>query len=137
MTLILPSTSPSVRGGYLYDTKADINDDHVYRIIQVDEDRYSGAYSGCAYTAWPGIRPDDIDAGDMECHDFWAANSEALHGRGNSPQAAFRDLTEKIAVGPFWDWDVTLSVVMLEGSYGDKVGAFVFPSKEFDEWLAV
>jgi hypothetical protein len=73
-----------------YEPNADIQN----YLIEVDEDRYSGAYSGAGYTAWLGFRPDDIDAGDSTCEEFWE-NNRVVHGRGDSPQAAYLDLVSK------------------------------------------
>jgi hypothetical protein len=61
--------------------------------IFVDSDRYGGAYSGGAFTAWIGNPPEAIDAGDGTCAEFWATIPDDLHrGVGVSVEAAILDL---------------------------------------------
>lgn len=75
------------------------------RFVFIDRDRYSGAYSGASWTAWIGEPPDEIDAGDPTCEEFWEQAPDAipLHGRGDDPQEALRDLMGKteLSIGGF------------------------------------
>lgn len=73
----------------------EINEELKYRQVDIDNDRYSGAYSGASYTAWLGTRPNDIDAGDIDCEQFWRKHRNEFHGRGSTPQAALEDLLSK------------------------------------------
>lgn len=61
-------------------------------------DRYSGAYSGAEWLAFPvdwWNIPDELEGGDAECMMFWDAY-DGVVGKGVSPQAAFEDLVEKM-----------------------------------------
>lgn len=80
-----------------YDPNLDIAD----VLIEIEEDRYRGSYSGATFTAWHGFRPDDIDAGDATCEEFWGQNRGVTHGRGSTPQEAYRDLIEKCDFSSF------------------------------------
>ena len=104
------------------------NTDIIHRLIEIDDDRYGGCYSGAPYTAWPGVRPDDIDAGDGTCEDFWKEHANALHGRGATPQAAFRDLIEKI--GDQWWAEGAVQFVSVGGT------PYLYDSDAFRAWLA-
>lgn len=104
------------------------------RLVMIDNDRYGGAYSGAAFTAWPGVRPSDIDAGDGTCEEFWRAfdNKEFwqnICGRGDTPQAALKDL-RKIWEAAGWEFDDVCRIVDVCG--GD---VFIFNSHEFERWL--
>lgn len=121
--------------GWRHDDTVAGHEDAVWHIIQIDYDRYSGAYSGAPFTAWPGIRPSDLDDGDIECMTFWEQNANTLHGKGYSAQEAFRNLVEKIESGGLWDVDVTLKVVMLESCL-EPCRAFLYDSEEFRQWIA-
>ena len=62
-------------------------------------DRYGGVYSGGAYTAWNMSAwdvPDEIASGDLICGAFWDENEEPV-GRGDTPEAAVRDLERRLA----------------------------------------
>ena len=66
-------------------------------LVEIDQDRYRGCYSGHSYTAWRGVRPEDIDGGDPDCQTFWEEEAPKLtYGGGETPQEAFRDLIEKL-----------------------------------------
>jgi hypothetical protein len=65
-----------------------------HHLIEIVEDRYDGAYSRAGYTAWLGFRPDAIDDGDATCESFWRTNPTC--GRGDTPQAAYRDLASRL-----------------------------------------
>ena len=73
----------------------DPNRNHQINAIIIDEDRYGGCYSGHKFTAWFKAAPDDIDAGDVMCNEFWATNDVAFGG-GDAPDEAVADLLEKI-----------------------------------------
>lgn len=76
-------------------TTDDPNHNHQLKPIFIDEDRYSGAYSGHCFTAWFGAVPDDIDAGDTGCQTFWR-NNDIVFGGGDTSDKAVADLLEKI-----------------------------------------
>lgn len=105
----------------------DINPDGVFRQVDIDDDRYGGCYSGSAFTAWPGVRPHDIDAGDSTCEEFWNLHRDALHGEGSTPQSAFLDLTAKIDAANLWD-SFAIKVVF------DGDSAMLTGSPEFAAW---
>lgn len=93
----------------------DINPDVVYWLVSIDDDRYGGCYSGHRFTAWPGLRPDDIDAGDGTCEDFWKKHgATALYGGGTTAKEALHDLLKKIS----WDTD---SIRCIHGVAGQEV----------------
>lgn len=58
------------------------------------EDRYGGAYSGAAWTAWP-MYPEEIpegpDDGDPECWTFWQEYKGTV-GKGKTPDEAYTSL---------------------------------------------
>lgn len=128
--------------GWLIDEKSvEPHEDHVYHLIEIEDDRYSGTYSGHGFTAWPGIRPTDIDGGDTECMEFWDQwRDKALYGGGNTAQEAFRDLIQKMETlginiiehdDPEWS---NLRVVMLHGCV-TRTKAMLYDSDEFRTWL--
>lgn len=125
--------------GWSYDN-AEIHEDALYSIIQIDRDRYGGCYSGAAaFTAWPGVRPSDIDAGDIDCQRFWEKNGNALHGAGNSEQEAFHDLQAKIEAD-YWETDQLRAVFIIDEigliSSGAVRKSVLLPgSPEFATWL--
>ena len=62
-------------------------------------DRYGGAYSGGAYTAWNCYYdeiPSGPDSDDVSCADFWAANAIPV-GFGDTPNDAVIDLERRLA----------------------------------------
>jgi len=63
--------------------------------ISVDDDRYSGVYSGALFTAWVGDVPEDVSGGDGLCEEFWDENT-ILCGKGDSAVLAVQDLLQKI-----------------------------------------
>ena len=85
---------------------------HTYRIypLTIIIDRYSGTYSGGAFTVWnlyPETVPDAIYSDDCTCDEFWyeigddekSYNYRKYHNRygvGNTIQAAIDDLYKKL-----------------------------------------
>lgn len=68
--------------------------------------RYGGCYEGGTWLAFPGdpdAIPEGWDGGDLECAEFFARHREAPIGRGNTPDAAHRDLVERIRRTPKQD----------------------------------
>lgn len=61
--------------------------------ISLINDRYSGRYSGAKWTAWIGEEPEEINADDVTCSNYWY-NKENIppHGEGESPGGALEDL---------------------------------------------
>jgi len=127
--------------GWLFNDTIEPHEDHVYHIVQIEDDRYSGCYSGAGFTAWPGIRPDELDAGDTECMTFWDDwKDKALYGAGSTAQEAFRDLIQKMETltiniierdEPEWS---NLLVVTLHSCIQRTV-AMLYNSDEFRTWL--
>ena len=68
--------------------------------LTIVEDRYTGVYSGGIYTAWhlaPYERPEEIDADDVTCYDFWINKSKGyLVGVGDTIKEAIEDLKKKL-----------------------------------------
>lgn len=65
--------------------------------LTIIADRYSGVYSGGAYTAWPGDEedvPDEVSMDDVTCaHEWGVIKSERQHvGIGCTPSVALVDL---------------------------------------------
>lgn len=89
---------------------------HVQNIIFIDEDRYTGAYSGHRYTAWVGNIPDDASGGDSTCAEFWDTN-KVIFGGGSTPDEAVADLFRKLWVpdGPYENYCPTL--ILYTGIY--------------------
>lgn len=112
-----------------------INEELMGQLVVIDDDRYSGAYSGAAYTAWRGGKPDDIDAGDVTCEEFWRKYGTVMHGRGDTPQAAFLDLKTKFEATGYLFMEPLLFVLAPDLTYGSE-RAFLAQSDEFKEWLA-
>lgn len=73
------------------------------RYIEIDEDRYSGIYSGAAFTAWDGEQPSEIDAGDPTCEKFWETNKRVC-GKGPTAQSAAADLLTKLGDDAWFGW---------------------------------
>jgi hypothetical protein len=67
--------------------------------LTIVADRYSGAYSGGEYVAFP-LDFDEIDpavnADDVACATFWTEEQTQAVGLGESPEAAFHDLKVKM-----------------------------------------
>lgn len=82
----------------MHDIKRDI---FIYPLTIVS-DRYSGVYSGSAWTAWnrdPDCVPEEISGGDGECLEYWRSEYNPKYdivGFGNTPDAAILDLHSKI-----------------------------------------
>ena len=136
--IVVPATN-AIDGsrGWLYNDRVSIHEDILYRIIDIDRDRYGGCYSGGTYTAWPGIRPSDLDAGDIDCEHFWRDHGkEALHGAGDTAQAALIDLLVQIESGNFWSTE-NLAAVIVNDPYGasEPVRAFSIDSPAFANWI--
>lgn len=127
--IVVPTTGPGGIAGWLWDTRVEPHEMSLYRSIDIDEDRYGGAYSGAEFTAWPGTRPSDLDAGDETCEAFWRDHSNALHGRGDTAQAAYLDLMNKMSAEPYcWMVDGFL-VVFVDHA------ALLIGSPNFTTWL--
>lgn len=65
-------------------------------------DRYSSAYSGgkwLAFNLHNWNLPSEIYSSDVPCLEFWHgdASKEYPIGRGDSPEEAYKDLTDKLA----------------------------------------
>lgn len=72
-------------------------EDEIYPLTIVS-DRYSGVYSGGAYTAWnmdADEIPADINGGDIECDKFWEEN-RLVCGKGSTVSEAVLDLYLKL-----------------------------------------
>lgn len=63
--------------------------------ITIIADRYNGSYSKGKFTAW-NLReaPVEVEDGDIECMNFWD-DYKGLVGKGETPNEALEDLTEK------------------------------------------
>lgn len=62
-------------------------------MYSINLDRYSGVYSGARFTAWEGMPPEEIDADDGTCEDFWRSNPLRLKcGKGETAVEALADL---------------------------------------------
>lgn len=65
----------------------------------ITSDRYSGAYSGGCWLAWPVDAcyvPSGADDGNyLECDDFWRTWTKPV-GKGDTPQAAYDDLARQL-----------------------------------------
>lgn len=73
----------------------------------VVEDRYGGVYSGGAWLAfqpddWPGLDSDAFGP-DPECANWWAAQEEAVIGRGGTPDQAVADLDRRLVLRAYRD----------------------------------
>lgn len=79
----------------------DFMEDEIYPLTIV-KDRYSGAYSGCEYTAWNlGFYeiPIDIELSDVRCMEFWENEEnkqEYIVGKGRTASEALADLYVKL-----------------------------------------
>jgi len=127
--------------GWLMCDRVEPHEDRVYYVVEIDEDRYSGCYSLHGCTAWPGVRPNDIDDGDIECMNFWDQwRDKLLYGGGATPQQAFQDLIQKATtLGiPLVDHDdeswSNLKVVLLH-AVCRPVKAMLYGSQDFKAWL--
>lgn len=71
---------------------------HMYPCTII-KDRYTGAYSGGEWTCWPKYIeeiPDEIEAGDIPCMEFWKSYDTSKVGIGDSPNDAVKDLRIKL-----------------------------------------
>lgn len=67
--------------------------------VTIISDRYNGCYSDAAWLAFPLEReevPEDVCGEDMEEMTFWDYYT-GLVGKGATPDAAYKDLVEKVA----------------------------------------
>ncbi len=66
--------------------------------VTIVSDRYGGTYSGGNYTAW-NLHicnvPEEIDADDVTCSNFWFDN-DIIVGKGTTSQNAYDDLNSKL-----------------------------------------
>lgn len=106
-------------------TTDDPNHNHRINPIIIDEDRYGGSYSGHGFTAWFGAVPDDIDAGDSECHGFWITNN-IVFGGGNTPDEAVADLLKKILEDHKYDPTPYPQVIYNTSEYTDFDQSTIF-----------
>jgi hypothetical protein len=68
--------------------------------LTIVADRYTGAYSGGKFVAYPvefDEIPPDVDGDDVDCATFWGEEHPWPVGRGETPEEAFQDLKEKMA----------------------------------------
>jgi len=66
--------------------------------VTIIADRYTGAYSGCLFTAWnceQNLVPGDVCESDGDCADFWNTYT-GIVGKGCTPDDAWKDLVEKL-----------------------------------------
>jgi hypothetical protein len=66
--------------------------------LTVTKDRYYGTYSGAYWTAWncaPYMIPEAPFSDDVSCYEFWS-NTTMTVGKGDTPEAAIRDLANKL-----------------------------------------
>lgn len=72
--------------------------DSIYPLTVV-ADRYSGVYSGGAFTAWNKYNdelPSAIFGDDISCMEFWSENDNTLCGKGDTVDSAIADLYGKL-----------------------------------------
>lgn len=102
-------------------------DTRPFTLVLIDEDRYGGAYSNHSFTAWLNTVPDQIDAGDSGCEEFWKEN-DVVFGGGSTPDDAVADLMDKLynkleLKDPVYntEWTPCVEAVFLIGalSHGD------------------
>lgn len=107
-------------------TTTDPNYNHQIDAIIIDEDRYGGSYSGFMFTAWYCGVPDDIDAGDGTCEEFWK-NNDIVFGGGSTPDQAVADLLTKILLTHRYDPDPYPKVIYNTSHYAkfDHTTVFV------------
>ena len=75
-------------------------EDEIYPLT-ITADRYSGTYSGGDYIAWNFDAidiPEDVNAGDEFCWDFWEKN-KIVCGKGRTVSEAIADLYVKMKEG--------------------------------------
>lgn len=68
--------------------------------VTIIADRYTGAYLGAKFTAWPLYEvnvPGGSSDGDTECADFWGYYNKPV-GKGKDPNSAFQDLIDKMKI---------------------------------------
>ena len=74
--------------------------------LTIVRDRYTGAYSGGKFIAWPAEPyqiAEDPQADDTTCMLFWiwVEENKIPYGRGETPEEAVRDLQQRLPE----DWD--------------------------------
>lgn len=126
---------------FSYTNDVESDDDIFNHLVQIEEDRYNGVYSGHPYTAWCGVRPEDISGGDPCCRQFWETwKDKAVYGAGSTPQQAFLDLIKKLEDLHFFIIDIDdpevsfLKVVMLT-SCVERPKAMLCDSDDFRKWV--
>ncbi len=80
--------------------KDDVNILNLYPTYIV-EARYSGLYEGGRWVSFPSVNqektlPEDAFGEDEECLDFWLSDEANIIGRGDTPNAAYIDMLERI-----------------------------------------
>lgn len=78
----------------------DFLEDEIYP-LSIVADRYSGCFSGGAYTAWNLDHynlPSEIDDDDVTCYDFWSGKDcqRYVIGKGRTVSEALADLYIKL-----------------------------------------
>lgn len=119
----------------------DLSADLEGRMIQIDDDRYTGAYSGHEYTAWWGTKPSALDDSDPECMLFWREwRDKLIYGGGDTPQEAFRDLIRKLSpyeyrlVNDKNPEICTLLLITLHWCL-EPTTAIIYNSREYKAWI--
>jgi hypothetical protein len=71
--------------------------------LTIIADRYQGGYSSGKYVAFP-LDFDELDpairGGDGDCAEFWSTQDQSTYGVGETPQAAFQSLVERMEAEP-------------------------------------
>lgn len=127
--LLAPATkSDVVEPEIIYTVKKEDSHPHLtINAIIINEDRYSGSYSGHTYTAWLGLVPDDVDAGDSTCEDFWK-NNKVLFGGGATPDKAVVALIKKLNENNVPFHIAMPNVIWQAGENAREIGSKVFTS---------
>jgi len=76
----------------------DLRNQYPTYIVQT---RYSGVYEGGKWASFPSVNRDktlneDAFGDDSDCLDFWLSEEANIIGRGNTPNAAYMDMLERI-----------------------------------------
>lgn len=71
---------------------------YTHYLTTIVNDRYSGAYLGAEWLAFPldyWNVPDEVDGGDSECMMFWE-DYDGVVGKGSTPELAMANLVAKM-----------------------------------------
>lgn len=90
------------RDEHFVELPAETKDPEIYPLTVVC-DRYTGTYSGGAYTAWnldPWDVPREIEGDDGTCREFWWSGvaDRYVVGKGGTVAEAVADLAQKMEV---------------------------------------